>query len=54
MNLLATCSDILLVGNEDEENLSMRSVAAFLMNAGIRVGIEPYKSVKKRQFSDVS
>jgi anaerobic magnesium-protoporphyrin IX monomethyl ester cyclase len=47
MDLLATCSDILLIGNEDEENLSMRSVAAFLMNAGIRVGIEPYKSGRK-------
>jgi radical SAM superfamily enzyme YgiQ (UPF0313 family) len=47
MALLATCCDILIVGHEDEENLSIRSVAAFLMNEGIRVGIEPYKSSRK-------
>ena len=42
----AAC-DILLVGYEDEENLSLRSLAAFLKRAGLRVGLESYPNTQK-------
>jgi radical SAM superfamily enzyme YgiQ (UPF0313 family) len=44
---MAAGCDILLVGHEDEENLSIRSLAAFLMNEGLRAVIEPYPGSQK-------
>jgi anaerobic magnesium-protoporphyrin IX monomethyl ester cyclase len=34
--------DVLLVGYEDEENLGLRYIAAYLSEHGVSVGIEPY------------
>ena len=39
--------DILLVGYETEENIGLRSIAAFLKSRGLKVGIEPYESSNK-------
>jgi anaerobic magnesium-protoporphyrin IX monomethyl ester cyclase len=39
--------DILLVGYETEENIGLRSIAAFLASRGLEVGIEPYNNSKK-------
>lgn len=44
---MATACDILLIGHENEENLSIRSLAAFLIREGLRVGIQPYPGVQK-------
>jgi anaerobic magnesium-protoporphyrin IX monomethyl ester cyclase len=41
--------DILLVGYEDEENLGIRSIAAFLSIRGLKVKIEPYKTSLKEK-----
>lgn len=35
-------SDVLLVGYEDDENLGLRSIAAYLAFRGVRVGIQRY------------
>jgi anaerobic magnesium-protoporphyrin IX monomethyl ester cyclase len=37
--------DVLLVGYEDEENLGLRYIAAYLSGHGASVGIEPYKGI---------
>jgi len=42
-------SDVVLIGYEDEENLGLRSIAAFLEKHGIRAKIEPYTISSKRQ-----
>jgi len=34
--------DVLLIGYEDQENLGLRSIAAFLTGHGVRAKIEPY------------
>lgn len=39
--------DVLLVGYEDEENLGLRSIAAYLKDNSVNVAIEPYHSPKK-------
>lgn len=39
--------DILLVGYETEENIGLRSIAAFLEFKGLKVGIEPYETSRK-------
>ena len=44
----STC-DILLVGYEGQENLGMRSVAAYLEREGIRVEIEPLPASSKER-----
>jgi len=42
-------ADIVLVGYEDEENLGIRSIAAFLAGKGISVTILPCQRKKKRR-----
>lgn len=45
--------DILLIGCETEENLGLRSIAAFLTKNGVQTTIEPYhKSLKEKIFAD--
>jgi anaerobic magnesium-protoporphyrin IX monomethyl ester cyclase len=39
--------DILLVGYETEENIGLRSIAAFLESRGLLIGIEPYENSRK-------
>jgi anaerobic magnesium-protoporphyrin IX monomethyl ester cyclase len=39
--------DVLLVGFEAQENLGLRSIAAYLMREGIRVAIEPLQDATK-------
>jgi radical SAM superfamily enzyme YgiQ (UPF0313 family) len=39
--------DALFIGYEDEENLGLRSIAAFLVEHGLRVKIEPYQKSSK-------
>lgn len=39
--------DILLIGYETEENIGLRSIAAFLGSRGLKVSIEPYTSSQK-------
>lgn len=39
--------DVLLVGFEAQENLGLRSIAAFLARAGVRVGIQPLQETKR-------
>lgn len=45
---LNTISDVLLVGYEDDENLGLRSIAAYLASKGVRVGIQRYNSLSKQ------
>ncbi len=39
--------DILLVGYETEENIGLRSIAAFLESRGLLIVIEPYENSRK-------
>lgn len=41
------CCQVLLVGFEAQENLGLRSLAAFLQNEGIEVGIQPMQGVTR-------
>jgi anaerobic magnesium-protoporphyrin IX monomethyl ester cyclase len=48
------CCDTLLVGYEDDENLGLRSIAAFMRKSGVQVDIEPYKdSLKERVLESI-
>lgn len=42
-NKIKNVCDVLLVGYEDQENLGLRSIAAYLTKHGIKVRIEPYQ-----------
>jgi len=42
-------SDVLLVGFEDQENLGLRSIAAYLNHAGVRVSIAPCQKLTRQE-----
>jgi len=42
-------SDVFLVGFEDQENLGLRSIAAYLNDAGVRVSIAPCQTLTKEE-----
>lgn len=44
---MAAC-DVVLVGYEDEENLGLRSLAAYLAQAGVTVDLAPYRAGVRR------
>jgi len=41
--------DVLLIGFEAQENLGLRSIAAFLQSRGIRAGIQPLQGMPKEE-----
>ena len=42
-------SDVVLIGHEDEENLGLRSIVAFLRKGGVSATIVPYVEASERQ-----
>ncbi|MFA4936148.1 MAG: radical SAM protein [Candidatus Methanoperedens sp.] len=40
--------EVLLIGYEDEENLGLRSIAAYLIENGVRAKIEPYNNSQNK------
>lgn len=45
---VANC-DVVLVGYEDEENLGLRYIAAYLAHAGVKVELAPYRAGIRRE-----
>lgn len=45
---METKSDVLLIGYEDDENLGLRSIAAYLVERGVQVGIQRYREKRGR------
>lgn len=46
---MAERSDVVLVGYEGQENLGLRSIAAYLNQQGIRAGVEPCQNVSREE-----